>query len=330
MRPRIPTYFYLQIQTGTASQLSQPLKLQRTFTASSQQCKPTSEKQRKHRDPYALAQAQALKAANLARQDVLKKERAASLGNPVRGVLTPFVESFDHAVPQAAKPADTSTARAPTAKPSSETSASPANAEAKVHLNYLVSSTELRDALEHSRFLTEPIQSPEQKEVDEEADTQQADRQRQQHAKAETALARIVSLANGSSQDRTRVNIQRCIDTFGRHNTDEYLKPRPASNVPRDPALPPTPEKTPRAGPDTGSSEVQIGILTAKIRVLANHLETTGRMDKVNKRNLRLLVHRRQKLLTYLRRKERGGERWQNLVNTLGLTDGTWKGEISL
>jgi len=71
--------------------------------------------------------------------------------------------------------------------------------------------------------------------------------------------------------------------------------------------------------------------LTAKIRVLANHLERPHyQKDKVNKRNLRVLVHRRQKLLAYLRRKERGSERWQNVVETLGLTDGTWKGEISL
>jgi ribosomal protein S15 len=85
-----------------------------------------------------------------------------------------------------------------------------------------------------------------------------------------------------------------------------------------------------RAGPDTGSSEVQIAILTAKIRSLANFLETRGKKDKVNKRNLRLLVHRRQKLLQYLRRKERGGPRYQRCVEMLGLTEGTWKGEISL
>lgn len=53
-------------------------------------------------------------------------------------------------------------------------------------------------------------------------------------------------------------------------------------------------------------------------------------MDKVNKRNLRLLVHRRQKLLRYLERKERGGPRFQNVVDVLGLTEGMWRGEISL
>jgi len=65
--------------------------------------------------------------------------------------------------------------------------------------------------------------------------------------------------------------------------------------------------------------------------VLANHLEKKGcQKDKINKRNLRVLVHKRQKLLAYLRRKERGSDRWQTLIETLGLGEGTWKGEISL
>ena len=90
------------------------------------------------------------------------------------------------------------------------------------------------------------------------------------------------------------------------------------------------PQPAHRGGPDTGSSEVQIGILTAKIRVLANEFEGVSRNDKVNKRNLRLLLHRRQKLLQYLKRKERGSGRWEHMVETLGLTEGTWKGQIEV
>jgi ribosomal protein S15 len=89
-------------------------------------------------------------------------------------------------------------------------------------------------------------------------------------------------------------------------------------------------ERKERVGPDTGSSEVQVAILTAKIRALADFLETRGTTDKHGKRDLRLLVHRRAKLLKYLRRKERGGPRWQHLIETLGLTEGTWQGEITL
>ncbi|KAJ8606166.1 hypothetical protein MRB53_041173 [Persea americana] len=122
-----------------------------------------------------------------------------------------------------------------------------------------------------------------------------------------------------------RANIQRCIDTFGRHNTDAILARRQKRLTQTEKT-----ERMPRIGQDTGSSEVQIAILTAKIRNLADVLGKRGYMDKHNKRNLRLLVHRRQKLLQYLRRKEKGGPRWQNLTKTLGLTEGTWKGEITL
>jgi len=150
------------------------------------------------------------------------------------------------------------------------------------------------------------------------------------HARATAALARIVSLANASQKDKTRANIRRCIETFGRHKTDTTLGPRAPVNSDVLGGVP-LPEKTPRAGPDTGSSEVQIAILTAKIRVLADQLEKKGgKKDKINKRNLRIIVHKRQKLLTYLRTKERGGDRWKHLVETLGLSEGTWKGEISL
>ncbi|EER42485.1 ribosomal protein S15 [Histoplasma capsulatum H143] len=88
------------------------------------------------------------------------------------------------------------------------------------------------------------------------------------------------------------------------------------------------PARPARAGPDTGSSEVQAAILTTKIQVLAQQIAKYGHKDKHNKRNLRVLVHRRQRLLNYLRRKERGGPRWQNLMSNLGLTDSSWKGEI--
>jgi len=116
--------------------------------------------------------------------------------------------------------------------------------------------------------------------------------------------------------------MQLCIDTFGRHNTDSIL--------PKDPGAPETSNKMPRAGPDTGSSEVQAAILTVKIRTLAKMLETTSNKDKHNKRNLRLLVHKRQKLLKYLKRKERGGVRWRNVMDALGLDDAAIQNELFL
>jgi ribosomal protein S15 len=197
-----------------------------------------------------------------------------------------------------------------------------------VLLNHFLKPSELEQSIQHSKLLTEPVTpilNPDPVLV-----AEQKKRHEEQHARAAAALARIVSLANANQEEKTRANTRRCIEVFGRHNTDETLRPRPATAMALkgDVKLP---EKTPRAGPDTGSSEVQIAILTAKIRVLANQLETKGgSKDKINKRNLRVMVHKRQKLLRYLRSKERGGDRWRHLVETLGLSEGTWKGEISL
>lgn len=162
-------------------------------------------------------------------------------------------------------------------------------------------------------------------------------RQEEVHKTAAAAIQRITALENGSSKNRMKVNVARCVNTFGRHNTDLLLPPKAPSliNVSDPFSAPIRPETNAaaaakRVGPDTGSSEVQIAILTAKIRTLADVLEKRGKGDKHNKRNLRLLVHRRQKLLQYLKRKERGGPRWQHCIETLGLTEGTYMGEISL
>lgn len=282
----------------------------------------TLAQRRKHKDPYVLAQAKQRKAVNVARQQVLQEERKEALGDPVRGITTPYIESFDN-VGGAAVTLDV----ASDSSPEQIKIKTPDNAI----LNHFLKPEELEDAIKHSYALTEPVPA----EIRDVADPAQEEEDRRKHAdghaRAMAAIAKIVSLENASSKEKTRANIQRCVDTFGRHNTDLTLRPRPQTNPAIQEGKPPLPEKTPRAGPDTGSSEVQIAILTAKIRVLANALEQKGcQKDKMNKRNLRLLVHRRQKLLNYLRRKERGGDRWQHLVETLGLTEATWKGEISL
>ncbi|KAH0536289.1 hypothetical protein FGG08_006827 [Glutinoglossum americanum] len=332
MPPRLPLTRYLRIPNGSFQQGAAP-QLTRIVAPISCPSRPFSTTsvdkakvgERRHRDPYALAQAHQRKVANLARQEVLQKERAAALGDPVRGITTPFIESLDYAVPHAAIPTDTSTSRSP----STSTRREP-------HLNYFLTPSEVQRSLEYSYNLTKPPVASNRNIVDPAREAERARVHAERHENAQRAISRIVSLENGNSKDRTRANVQKCIDVFGRHNTDKYLTPRSPSIVSRDSPLSPPPEKTPRAGPDTGSPEVQVAILTAKIRVLANHLEgqggreAGGKNDKHNKRNLRLLVHRRQKMLRYMRTKERGGERWQNLVQTLGLTDGTWRGEISL
>lgn len=177
-------------------------------------------------------------------------------------------------------------------------------------------------------------------------DAQRTARHAQQHDNAAVAIARITALSNASARGRRKVNIARCVAEFGRHSTDAVLEPKPLGL----PAMG-REEKDPegwvaartaeaqaqrehegmkqRGGPDTGSSEVQIAILTAKIRAVAAGQEWTKR-DKAGQRALRLLVHRRQKLLKYLWRKERGGPRFQHCIEKLGLTEGTWKGEITV
>ncbi|KAI9776157.1 MAG: hypothetical protein M1839_000573 [Geoglossum umbratile] len=312
---------------GMAAPISCP-----SFSFSTTHADQANAEKHKHRDPYTLAQARQRKAANLARQEVLQKERAAALGDPIRGVTTPFIESLDNAESYGVTPMDSLSPQALTrADTETDISASDAASEHETHLNYFLTPSEVNRSLEYSYALTKPPVSSNRNTADPVMEEEHAQVHAGRHENAHRAISRIVSLATGNSKDRTRANIQRCVDVFGRHHTDKYLAPKPLPNVARDPSLPPPPEKTPRAGPDTGSSEVQIAILSAKIRVLANHLEGQGgKKDKYNKRNLRLLVHRRQKMLKYMRTKERGGARWQHLVQTLGLTPGTWEGEISL
>ena len=284
-------------------------------------------KKQGHRDTYALRQAKARKDANLSRQAVLKEQRAKELGDPIRGITTPFVESFDTVVPQTvALDADAVSLDALKANPD-KPPPSPAHASKEQFLDHGLRHEELDKAMEHSRWLTEPMASTGMESADSGRESKGHQKWETRDAIAAEAVQRIVSLANSSSKHRTKKNIERIIETFGRHRTDLTLKPKPAAAVKGGSSVA---EATPRAGPDTGSTEVQIGILTAKIRVLADRYEGENRNDKINKRNLRLLLHRRQKLLKYMERKERGSERWQNMIETLGITPACWKGEIAV
>lgn len=249
------------------------------------------------------------------------------MGNPIRGITTPFLESFDTALPISIQPGLAST----NAENQTEaaTKPIPEPAEEEKYLNNFVTKNELHRSLEFSRLLTEPIASGPRETRDPEKEAREFHEHKAYHKTAVEILNRIVSVNNSSSKDRTRINVQRIVDTFGRHNTDQHLKPKALSTMSKDAAIRQA-EPTPRSGPDVGSSEVQIGILTAKIRVLADRYDGENRMDKANKRNLRLLLHRRQKLLKYMFRRERGSERWHNLVQKLGLTEATWKGQIEV
>ena len=286
-------------------------------------------RKQENRDAYTLRQVQARRDANLSRQAVLKEKRAKELGDPIRGIPTPFVESFDTVVPQEVKQDSSDVSLEAVKAYLDKPPPSSADASEEGHLDHGIKHKELARSLDFSRYLTARLPIPSSTIVDPDQEAQTHERWEKRDASATEAVQRIVSLTNASSKHRTKKNIERIIESLGRHNTDQILKPKAPAVAKFNPLNPPL-EATPRAGPDTGSSEVQIGILTAKIRVLADRYEGPNRNDKVNKRNLRLLLHRRQKLLAYMERRERGSERWQRMLSTLGLTPACWKGEIAV
>ena len=71
-----------------------------------------------------------------------------------------------------------------------------------------------------------------------------------------------------------------------------------------------------KSGSDTGSTEVQIALLTQRIEDLSEHFKKHAK-DHHSRRGLLELVSRRRRLLTYLKRT--GPERYQELIQRLGL-----------
>ena len=67
---------------------------------------------------------------------------------------------------------------------------------------------------------------------------------------------------------------------------------------------------------DSGSTEVQVALLTERINRLTEHM-AANLHDFHTKRSLLKLVGQRRRLLTYLNRKDIS--RYQNLVKRLGL-----------
>jgi len=67
---------------------------------------------------------------------------------------------------------------------------------------------------------------------------------------------------------------------------------------------------------DTGSSEVQVALLTANIEALQGHF-SSHKKDHHSRRGLIRMVNQRRKLLDYLKRKNT--ERYATLIKRLGL-----------
>lgn len=70
------------------------------------------------------------------------------------------------------------------------------------------------------------------------------------------------------------------------------------------------------AGKDTGSPEVQIALLTARITDLTEHLRT-HKKDHASRRGLLMMVSKRSGLLAYLRKTDRN--RYMTVIGRLGL-----------
>lgn len=67
---------------------------------------------------------------------------------------------------------------------------------------------------------------------------------------------------------------------------------------------------------DTGSPEVQVALLTARISNLTEHFKT-HKKDKHSRRGLIKLINQRRKLLAYVKRED--ADRYQKLISRLGL-----------
>jgi len=306
-------------------------------------------RKKRYKDPQAKRDADARRRKNQARQTVLREQRVIALGNPIRGnpEPTPFVKSFDTATessqyvdgfaPVTESPQrEVQGAQQVTAKTQkvSRSKLSKDRAPVSEYLNAFFTQPELDSALAFSKRLSAPYKESRAGAKDPTTEEQFRQAHEQNHENASGAIRRILSVEQTNAKQRLHVNIRRCIEKFGRHHTEELLtfesQARSTPGGESTGTALTNAQKPIRAGPDTGSSEVQIAILTARIRRLADEYEGTARQDKVNKRNLRLLLHRRQKLLKYFHKKSRGGPQWTLLMETLGLTDACWRGEIAV
>ncbi|MDP3561952.1 MAG: 30S ribosomal protein S15 [Legionellaceae bacterium] len=73
-----------------------------------------------------------------------------------------------------------------------------------------------------------------------------------------------------------------------------------------------------RSDRDTGSSEVQVSLMTSRIKYLTEHFKQ-HKKDFHSRRGLQALVNKRRKLLQYLKREDQA--RYSTLIQSLGLRD---------
>ena len=69
---------------------------------------------------------------------------------------------------------------------------------------------------------------------------------------------------------------------------------------------------------DSGSAEVQVALLTARIKDLTEHVKV-HKKDHHTRRGLLMLVGKRRRLLTYI--KDRDIDEYRELIKKLGIRD---------
>ncbi|XFA73730.1 30S ribosomal protein S15 [Thermosynechococcaceae cyanobacterium Okahandja] len=71
-----------------------------------------------------------------------------------------------------------------------------------------------------------------------------------------------------------------------------------------------------RHGTDTGSADVQVAILTERIKQLSEHLKT-NKKDHASRRGLLKIIGRRKSLLAYINKHD--PQRYRELIERLGI-----------
>jgi small subunit ribosomal protein S15 len=129
-------------------------------------------------------------------------------------------------------------------------------------------------------------------------------------AQSSEQLMRVLDLRNADSRGIRTMNVRRIVEVFGG----------------------PVEAATEGERLDTGSSAVQAAILTHRIRLLAEHIAQNPR-DVHNRKNLRELVHRRAKVLRYMKKRvgRKGGEGesvYEALLDKIGVDRRAVEGEV--
>lgn len=73
-----------------------------------------------------------------------------------------------------------------------------------------------------------------------------------------------------------------------------------------------------RSENDTGSVEVQVSLITNRIKYLTEHFKS-HKKDFHSRRGLQALINKRRKLLKYIKKDD--SDRYYTLINKLGLRD---------